>query len=279
MRAQWIPLVLVVAAACSDTTGSDVVLARPATLSSVSLDGAVALTWSDDSYVSDPDFFENYRVYSTSYDLDADPPLCGTSWKLEGTTVAPEFIVGALTNGVPRCYSVTAMSTGGVESDRSPIRFDTPRPDARNVALIVREVTSGESGFRFWDDLNDDGATQNSELGLVRSGFSTGIDFYVTRDLNGDIFLSPVRSGTGVELYSESPVDDLTSIDFAADHDYSETDIQAVPGFGYVFEMSGGDGFARFGAIRITHVGTNMIILDWAFQTDPGNPELKVSRR
>ena len=54
--------------------------------------------------------FQNYRVYSTSYDLDATIPLCGTDWRLEGTTVAPEFVAGALTNGISRCFTVTAFS-------------------------------------------------------------------------------------------------------------------------------------------------------------------------
>jgi hypothetical protein len=45
-----------------------------------------------------------------------------------------------------------------------------------------------------------------------------------------------------------------------------------------VFEMDGGDGFARFGALRVTHAGKNFIIVDWSFQTDPGNIELLVGR-
>ena len=49
---------------------------------------------------------------------------------------------------------------------------------------------------------------------------------------------------------------------------------EAVPGWGYVFQMNGGDGFARYGAVRVTHVGQDYLILDWAYQTDPGNPEL-----
>ena len=44
----------------------------------------------------------------------------------------------------------------------------------------------------------------------------------------------------------------------------------------FLVEMSGGDAFARYGAIRVTHVGQDFLILDWAYQTDPGNPELVV---
>ena len=276
MRGWWLPIMMVLSA-CSDDSGTGPGDApdTPATLTSTTLDGAVALVWSDNAYQADPANFQNYRVYSTGYNLDDD--LCGTDWTLEGTTVAPEFLVGALTNGVPRCFHVTAVSVDGFESNRSPLRSDTPRPDARNVALFALQTQTQGSGFRFWDDLNDDGAVQSAELGLVRDGTSNTIDFFVDRDGVGDLFLTPVRSGTGVEYYDENdPVEDLTGIDFAEDRDYRTTGILAIPGYGYVFEMDGGDGFLRYGALRVTHVGQTFLIVDWAFQTDPGNPELIV---
>jgi hypothetical protein len=276
MRAWWIPA-LALLVACNDDNGNGPGVApeAPTSLSSTTLDGSIALVWSDNPFQADPDIFGNYRVYSTSYDIDADQ--CGTDWLVEGTTVAPEFLVGALANGVPRCFSVTAVSVDGFESDRSPLRGDTPRPDARNVALSAAPTTPNGSGFRFWDDLNDDGSTQSGELGLVRSANAPEIDFFVDRDGNGDLFLTPVRAGTGVEYYNENdPVEDLTSIDFAEDLTYRTTGIQAIPGFGYVFETDGGDGFVRYGAVRVLHVGTTFLIMDWAFQTDPGNPELLV---
>jgi hypothetical protein len=276
MRSWWIP-VLVVLAGCSNddnNTGPGIPPDTPASVSSTSLDGAVALTWTDNSYQSDPALFSNYRVYATSYDLDND--VCGETWSLEGTTVAPEFIVGALTNGIPRCFHVTAVSVDGFESGRSPLRADTPRPDARNVAVATLQSDPAVSGFRFWDDLDADGQSDNNELGVVRAGTSDAIDFFVGRDVDGRVFLTPVRFGTGVEYYANAPVEDLTSIDFAEDQVYRTTSIEALPGYGYVFEMDGGDGFQRYGSLRVTHVGQTFIIFDWAFQTDPGNPELLV---
>ncbi|MGH7508281.1 MAG: hypothetical protein ACREMZ_02275 [Gemmatimonadales bacterium] len=278
MRDWWTPVVLVLVAACSsDRTGPGIPPDVPATLSSTSLDGAIALFWTDNSFTSDPDAFSNYRVYSTSYDLDAD--LCGSTWGVEGTTVAPEFIVGVLVNGVPRCFAVSAVSVDGAESARSVARSDTPRPDSRNVLIYARQVQNSGSGFRFWDDLDGDGTAQDDELGLIRQGSASTIDFSVEQDVTGSLFLAPVRAGTGVELYSDVPVDDLTSIDFAASGTYRTSPIEASPGFGYVFEMDGGDGFLRYGAVRVTHVGQTFLIMDWAFQTDPGNPELLVVRR
>lgn len=285
MRDYGVTAFLLLAAACSyDPNSPNNAPDVPATLSSTSLDGAIALTWLDNAYNADPANFQNYRIFSTSYDLDQN--ACGTSLRLEGTTVAPEFIVGALANGVPRCFSVSAVSIGGAESARSPVKTDTPRPDARNVVLYAVEVRSDSSGFRFWDD-DGDGQVEAGELGRVRSGTATDIDFFVDRNASGSLFLHPVRPGTGVEFYNNAPVEDLTSIDFAACipgptpgscAPYTTTPIEASPGFGYVFETDGGDGFIRYGAVRVTHVGQSFLILDWAFQPDPGNPELLVGK-
>lgn len=284
------PVVLLLVVACSsDRTDPGIPPDVPADLTSTTLDGAIALTWDDNSFTSDPGNFEHYGVYSTSYDLDAVPePTCGTSWQLEGTTVAPEFLVGALTNGIPRCFSVSAVSIDGAESNRSAVRADTPRPDSRNVLVFARQFQDPESGFRFWDDLNGDLAVQGNELGLLRLGSAGDIDFSVERTPAGIMFLTPVRSGTGVEFYSDIPVEDLTSIDFAPCLPapspgnclaYSPDPIEASPGRGYVFEMTAGDQFLRYGALRVTHVGQDFLIFDWAFQTDPGNPELLVGKK
>jgi hypothetical protein len=280
MRHWWIPA-LILLAACDDDddpNGPGVTPEAPTTLSSTSLDGGIALVWSDNPFVNDPDIFANYRVYSTSFDIDTGD--CGSEFAVEGTTVAPEFLVGALANGVPRCFAVTAVSVDGLESDQSPLRGDTPRFDSRNIALSAAPVTPNNSGFRFWDD-NGNGSVELQELGVVRSANSPDIDFFVDRDTNGDLFLTPVRAGTGVEYYDEEdPVQDLTSIDFAPDLSeqggYRTTPIEALPGFGYVFEMDGGDDFPRYGAVRVQHVGSTFLILDWAYQSDPGNPELIV---
>ena len=275
MPRSWIAAVLAAAAACSsDNVGPGRSLESPTSLSSTSLDGAVALVWSDNPFRNDPEIFQSYAVYSASYDLDAD--LCGQSWRIEGTTVAPEFVAGALTNGVPRCFYVSAVSIDGVESAASPLRNDTPRPDARNVALFARQSQDAEAGFRFWQDTDGDGTAEDAELGLVTSGSSLGADFTVERDAGtGRLFLTPHRPGVTVALYGDLPVEDLTSIDIAPDAGYDPAGLEAIPGWGYVFRIDDGGPFFSYGAVRVTHVGQNLLILDWAYQTDPGNPELR----
>ena len=249
-------------------------LEAPASIFGTTLDGAIHLAWADNAFLNEPDGFKNYRIYSTSYDLDAN--LCGTSWSLEGTTIAPEFLASALANGVSMCFGVSAVSIEGWESMWSDLWADTPRPDARNVLVYTDVADLNQSGFRFFEDLNGDDLAGDNELGLIRRGDGLDIDFLVD-DAAGTIFLEPIRTGTRVALYSASPIDDLTSIDLAPAAGYSTVGITAEPGFGYVFEMDGGDGFVRYGGLRVTHVGTDFIIFDWSYQTDHGNPDLSVS--
>ena len=247
-------------------------LEAPESIWSVSLDGAILVAWADNAFLNEPDGFNNYRVYGTSYDLDMRE--CGGVWALEGTTVAPEFIASALPNGVPMCFVVSAESVEGWESLWSNSIPDTPRPEARNVLMTPLQVDPLFSGFRFFQDLNTDGFVDDNELGLVR-GDRTDNDFRISL-VGSTVFIEPVRAGASVALYSTVPIDDLTSIDVAPVSGYSTVPISAEPGFGYVFEMDGGDGFLRFGALRVTHVGQQFIIFDWSYQTDPGNPQLSV---
>ena len=249
-------------------------LVAPAWLSSISLNGAIHLQWDDTSYASAPTRFKWYRIYSTAYNLDTG--LCDTNWLLEGTTVAPEFLASALTNGVPRCYGVSAVSREGYESLWSPLHQDTPRPDARNTLVFAIDANGAQSGFRFWQDANGDGRAQTSELGLVVDGHGSSVDFWVYRDpTDSTLWLVPGFSGTSMQLYSTSPIADLTSIDFAPASGYSRNMIQAVPGYGYVFQIIEGSTL-RYGALRMTHVGRDYLIFDWSFQTDIGNPELQM---
>lgn len=247
-------------------------LERPATLSSVSLNRAVHLTWSDNAFTTAPTRFASYRVYTTSYDLDTG--VCGAQWLLDGTTVAPEFLVGSLANGAPRCFAVSALSREGWESLWSPLRQDTPRPDARNVLVFAYDENQLLSGFRFWDDVNNDNTAQPAELGLIQDGNRTDIDFWVYRDpTDSSLWFVPEFSGTRVRLYGTTPIADLTSIDVAPVSGYSRNMIEAQPGYGYVFEIVEGS-VLRYGALRVTHVGRDYVIFDWSFQSDIGNPQL-----
>jgi len=216
-------------------------------------------------------------VYSASYDLNHGS--CLTDWAIEGTTVAHVFLAGQLPNGVPRCFATSAISRDGLESDWSPLWQDTPRPDARNVLVWAFGVNTPQSGFRFWLDANANGYGDPGELGLVQDGNRSDIDFSVYVDpTDSSVWLAPKFAGDSLQLYQSTPVADLTSIDFAPATGYGRDTIQAVPGYGYVFQRNEGGAY-HYAALRVTAVSHQYVIFDWSVQTDPGNPELVVPRR
>ncbi len=243
-------------------------LPPPSSISSISLDRAVQLSWPANSRQTSPSMFDYYRVYSAPYDLDQG--LCdNTRWVMEGSTVSEDFLVTGLPNGAPRCFATSSISRDGHESLWTTPRADTPRPDARNVIVWAVEESLANSGFRF--------EPTGGALGAVLAGDRTDIDFRVERRSDGSLWMVPVRSGTRVALYLGQPISDLTSIDIAPVNGYSTGAIEAVPGFGYVFETRL-SGRLHFGGVRITHVSRDYLIFDWSYQTDPGNPELRILR-
>src|SRR5438876_4415426 len=269
----------VVAVACQQNTVANpaLPLEAPASISSISLDSAIFLDWADNAFLNDPTRFSNYRIYGTSYDLDHG--VCGTTWAVEGTTVSHVFLAAQLANGVPRCFATSAISRDGLESDWSPLWQDTPRPDARNVLVWAAGVNTPQSGFRFWLDANANGFGDACELGLVEDGNRSDIDFSVYVDpTDSSVWLAPKFAGDSLQLYQSTPVANLTSIDFAPATGYGRDTIQAVPGYGYVFQRNEGGAY-HYAALRVTAVSHQYVIFDWSVQTDPGNPELVVPRR
>lgn len=248
-------------------------LPAPASITSISLNNAIHLSWADNAFQSDPAGFWHYRVYSASYNLDNN--TCGANWTLEGTTVSPAFLSSALPNGRPRCFGVSAVSIEGFESIWSPLRNDTPRPDARAQVVFTSVGDAAHSGFRFFLDANNDGQATALELGLISPGASPAVDFTVTRDAGGNLQFTPVRAGTQLRTYNNGAViSSLTDIDFAPLGGYARTALIAQPGRGYVFQMTEADGFFRYGAVRVVALGPEYVVLDWSYQPDHGNPEL-----
>jgi hypothetical protein len=136
--------------------------------------------------------------------------------------------------------------------------------------VFAREATLAQSGFRFY-------FPSASAMGVLLPGDRTDIDFRVERRADGSLWMAPVRTGTRVTLYSTNSVADLSTIDVAPEVGFSSGAIEARPGYGYVFEMTASDGL-HYGAVRVSHISKDYVILDWSYQSDPGNPELRRTR-
>ena len=81
-----------------------------------------------------------------------------------------------------------------------------------------------------------------------------------------------------MRAYQTGTVPDLSTIDRAPASGYSATPLQAMPGYGYVFQLQESDG-THYAAMRIQFVTADIIVFDWAYQNGVGNPELLRRRR
>jgi hypothetical protein len=240
-------------------------LPAPTGLGSVSLNAAVQLFW-DPNAVNASTSFDHYRVYSSSYDNSR--AVCNADWTLEGSTVSDGFLAGNLTNGITRCYAVSAVTLDGHESVWSASRLDTPRYDARNAFVYNRQTRPDSAGFLFLDEIS-------KTIGSVGNTSRADLDFTVERHDDGTMWFAPARSGVTMALYSSTPVTDLTSIDRAPSSGLGAVSIEAVPGYAYVFRVQKTDG-VHFAAARVAFIGTNYVVFDWSYQSAIGNPELNV---
>ena len=239
-------------------------LPAPGNFSSVSLNTAIQLMWSDNAVATAGGTFDHYRVYSTIYDVARG--VCTTSWLLEGTTVSDGFLAGNLPNGQSRCFAVSAITHDGHESTWSAARLDTPRFDARNALVYATAARADSSGFLFADDTAH-------LLGVVTRSSRADLDFMIERHDDGSLWLTPARTGATMMLYSPTSVADLTSVDKAAPTGYGAASVQASPGSAYVFRLQRTDGI-HFAAVRVDFVTSDHVVLDWSYQSAVGNAEL-----
>jgi hypothetical protein len=235
-------------------------LPAPRGLVSVTLNGGADLTWDPNAFEADPDLFEYYRVYSSSWNATSG---CQDDWALEGTTVSDGFVTRNLPNGETRCFVVTAISRDGHESIRSNVREDTPRYDARNIVVDATDIRPATSGFVF---------ASGGAFGLVVSRSNEDADLVVRRGSNDKLWFRAARPGVGITFYGVSPVSELTSIDRAPTSGYADS-VQAKAGYGYAVRLSEG-GTVHYGAIRVLRVAQNDVLFDFAYQSQAGNAEL-----
>jgi hypothetical protein len=246
-------------------------LPAPLSLTSITLNKAIQLSWSDNAVQSGATgglTFDHYRVYSSVYSQAQS--TCVAPWYFEGSTVSDAFFVGNLTNGASRCFAVSAISRDGRESVWSNLRVDTPRLDARSVVLYAAETRIDSSAFVFNDEVAH-------VFGVTASSTRADADLVINRQPDGTLWFSPARVGSTGRLYSTTPVNDLMAIDHAPIAGYLTTAVQAMPGMGYVFRLDEADG-THYAAARVQFVAPTFVVIDWAYQIGVGNLELSIGR-
>ena len=171
------------------------------------------------------------------------------------------FVDEQVINGFTYSYAVSAIDYDGNESELSPEAvLDTPRPSGNNVTLNDSNLLPARSGFDF---------SQPSRGAIAWDLPATDVYFGFDTKVNVPY------------LYS----DNLTEMQDMGYHEYfDEVDVSPVRGFttefveliaGHVYTLLTPDG--NFAKIHVIVVSDIAITFDWAYQTDPDNPQLAPS--
>jgi hypothetical protein len=242
----------------------------PTQLVVTALDNTNYLHWSTASRAASD--FSFYRVYLAASD--------GTDYLL-GETDSEGFLDRLATNGVTLQYYVTAVNTVGDESAASAVAAGTPRPDYHGEYLYNYSDQPALSGFRFQAD-----ETTNP----IVSGTSSSRHFRLQVDSAG-WWLVP---GPGTAVYpvgfattalkcgvgADASCVDVTQ---APTSGYTTQNLSLDPQTSYVLRVVGDDGQNHYGLIRVDLLGYDqsgnaLMIFDWAYQLQAGNPDLTAGR-
>ena len=168
------------------------------------------------------------------------------------------FVDDQVINGFTYSYAVSAVDYDGNESELSPEQvLDTPRPSGNNITLNDFNLFPTRSGFDF---------SQPSRGAITWDLPATDVYFGFDTEVNVPY------------LYS----DNLTEMQDMGYHEYfDEVDVSPLRGFttqfvelieGHVYVLLTPDG--NFAKIHVNVVSDIAITFDWAYQTDPDNPQL-----
>jgi len=231
----------------------------------VALDNANYVTWGTASRASDN--FSHYKVY-----LDD-----GSTTFLLGETDSEGFLDLLAANGTTYAYFVSAVDLNGHESDGSFLAEGTPRPDFTGEWVYDFADVPASSGFRFSEDEND--------LPIV-DGADPSRHFRLETDVNGwwlvpgpNTAIYPTGFATSALKCGVAADAGCVDVSSAPTSGYVVQDLSLTTQESYVLRVIGNDGQIHYGVIRVDLLGFDqnsdaLMIFDWAYQLQAGNPEL-----
>jgi len=210
---------------------------------SVTGDGRVTVYWRANQE-NDIDYYKVYRNNAPT-----------GSFTLVGSSSTTSFVDTSVTNGNTYYYAVAAVDLAGQESPQLSIEnvFDTPSPEGTGVTLTNSATTDATSGWDFSAQVRRPSADPLTDMYYNSSGGSDLV--YVPSD-------TKIQDAGFVAL---------RDVDFAPPSGWSTDGIvEAIVGHSYIL-LTRDNHYAKF-EVK-SHSGTSMV-LDWAYQIDPNNPEL-----
>lgn len=237
----------------------------PGGMEVVALDGANYLRW--DEAARGAGDFSFYRVYLW---LDNQSFLLGE-------TDSQGFLDELAENGLTYEYFVTSVDEYGHESEGGPLAAGTPRPDYHGELIYDYFAVPEASGILFQDDESFDPVVDGDDP-LRHFRLETDVDgWWLVPGPGVDVYPSgfettALKCGPGADA-------DCVSLNEAPTTGYQVADLFLEPQITYVLRVPGADNQLRYAAVRVELLGFDefddpLMIFDWSFQLQPGNPAL-----
>jgi hypothetical protein len=237
-------------AGCNDSSTGPrhIAPAAPRGVHSITGDNVVYLTWLPNSE-SD---VTGYRIWIGDCAGGGDCP-----YDRVGSATGTHFTVTGLTNGVTKYFAVSAVNSSGQESALSyDVVYDTPRPEGTGLAIQNVDADSLHAGYDF------------SNFAVVPAG-SALVDVFYGTSGGKALMIAPF---TDTDIQDAGYASSLDAVDFAPPAGWSPSGtVELVTGHCYVV-LTRENHYAKF---RVTSLTAGRVVVDWAYQVDAGNPELK----
>ncbi len=177
-----------------------------------------------------------------------------------GSTQSASFTDWNVNNGRTYYYAIASYDYCGNTSELSTdLVYDTPRPEGYSYYLWAAETYPDDAGY----DL--------SAYSAVAYDYPT-CDFYFGHDALG-YYLNAANDYTDIMEWGYA--NSLSDVDYAPETGWSAyADVEAREGFAYIIWTADN----HFATVLIRDITGDRLRFDWAYQTDPGNPELRIAR-
>lgn len=241
---------------CSDVNHCDDCTppAIPSSVYTITGDGCVEICWGE---VRSEDL-AGYKIYRSQ-------SASGTYYRI-GRSEDNYYLDEDVQNGITYYYAVTSYDWEGNESDLSyETVHDTPRPEGYDLTIYDEDARAGVDFSGYYHH-------------MIQPWDDPFVDMYLLW-LNGRYCLASTDveyQGAiyGTDIQHAGYVNSLDEIDWAPDGGWSVDIADTVVLYedhAYVV-WTWENNFAKF---QVVYIGYDYVIIDWAFQADEGNPELK----
>jgi hypothetical protein len=223
----------------------------------VNYDGTVQICWVA-NYESD---LAGYNVYRSESLDDPFSPI-GTVEVSVSNPVEYCFEDMDTGNGVHYYYAVSAFDKGGAESDLivEEVVSGTPRPEGQLTLYDWHSIPT-QSGFDFYPSLTSVAQQYDAATTDIYFDVIGGIPTIVAR-----------RAGVQIQDYGYA--DNFDAIGLAPDDGWAPSrSAEAIVKHMYMLQLLEGLD-THYAKVFVTAVTGDHVTFYWAFQTDPGNPDL-----